>query len=550
MESILKKNEKILINLIYIIFFFIGIYIYKDYGIGLEENFQRASGFYWLGYISEIFNLNNLKIIADIKLNQLYIANPNLPKVAENLAYGIIFDLPCSLLEIFFNFKNNNNNIYLRHFISFFIFFISSYCFTKLIKKRFNDIIITFFGTFVYFFSPKVFGASFFDGKDIFFLSIFTISNYYYFKFVNQNNRLNLIIFAIFASIAFSSRTPGLMFFTSFLMIYVLKFICVGNYKIYFNTLKIFIITYFLFLFFHWPYLWNFIENFKFSYGPLNIKVYFDGIFYSKQALPLNYIPKLIFVSTPLFIIFFFILGVLLVLKRLYLRLILVKDNSIKLYKFDLWRGKKEELDIFIFICLAQTIFIYYTFNKEIFSSWRHFYFFHFFLTYYFCYSIKYLFIVVENLKKIKILINIIVILFVSEMIYKLYKYHPYQNVYFNSTLTKEDKLKFERDTAQISRLEAVKNILNESKKEKKINIGVASWTPLGDISIFFNENELKNINFIGHDNLSDADFIYTNYLYEVNNYYANKYVIPENFYLYKSILKDETLIYSIYKKK
>ena len=61
------KGNSIFLSTFYLIFFLIGFLTYKDYGIGIEEIFQRASGFYWLKYILnqigfvELASLSNTK---------------------------------------------------------------------------------------------------------------------------------------------------------------------------------------------------------------------------------------------------------------------------------------------------------------------------------------------------------------------------------------------------------------------------------------------------------------------------------------------------------
>ncbi len=39
------------------VYFFIGLLIYKDFGIGIEEHFQRKNGFYWLNQFFVFFEL-------------------------------------------------------------------------------------------------------------------------------------------------------------------------------------------------------------------------------------------------------------------------------------------------------------------------------------------------------------------------------------------------------------------------------------------------------------------------------------------------------------
>ena len=61
------KNMKInnrITYIILIIYYFLGVCIYKDFGLGIEEHFQRKLGFYWLNYFLDHTNLVDLKIIA------------------------------------------------------------------------------------------------------------------------------------------------------------------------------------------------------------------------------------------------------------------------------------------------------------------------------------------------------------------------------------------------------------------------------------------------------------------------------------------------------
>jgi len=546
----MKKYESYLLASLFSIFFLIGSLTFKDYGIGIEENFQRVSGFYWLKFLFDLSGIEFLKNLANTKIEEMYSLNPNLPSISDNLGYGVIFDLPSALIEIIFNFNNNVSNVYLKHFLSFLIFFVSAICFSCLLKKNFSNFYVTFFGTIIYFLSPRVYGASFFDGKDLFFFSIFTMSIYFYQKYEYKKILFNLIIFSLFAAFATSARAPGLMIPISFVLIYFFKILCGHEIKKNLNILFIFIFSYLVLLYLHWPFLWNFWENdYSKTFSDSNITFLFDGEYYKQKLLPISYIPKWILISTPLFITLLFFIGLFLNLKRFYIRAVSIKENFKKKYNFDFWRGEKEKVNFFILICFFQTIFIYLTFNTEITAAWRHFFFFHFFLSFFSSMSIYYIFIRLRK-NKIIFLFYFVLIIFVSEMGYKLYVYHPYQNVYFNNLFSKNKKLKYEIDTAHLSRVDAIKEILLDSKGKNKIKLATASRTPLEDVLYVFSPEEIKKIVLIGNDDMEEADYIYTNYIYGININYNKKYEISKNFYLYKSIIKDGTLISSIFKKK
>tara|TARA_Y100000590_G_C15545546_1_gene948774 strand:- start:476 stop:949 length:474 start_codon:yes stop_codon:yes gene_type:complete len=128
-----------------------------------------------------------------------------------------------------------------------------------------------------------------------------------------------------------------------------------------------------------------------------------------------------------------------------------------------------------------------------------------------------------------------------------LYKYHPFQSVYFNNLISDNYKKKFEVDTQSISRVHAIKEILKDNKNT--ILISTASWTPLENARSLIERKYWDKLVFLGTNNKEKADYIYSNHYYEVNTNFNKKYEIPENFSLYKTLKIDGTRIYSIYKK-
>ena len=223
------KHNRLFLTTFYSIFFLIGFFTFKDYGIGIEEIFQRASSFYWIKFILDFTNLEQLKNLNNLKLLEVYDLNPELPKVTQNLAYGVVFDLPAGFIELLLNFDKFSDNIHLKHFLSFIFFFISAVCFSFFLIKRFSNFYVTFFGTLAYCLSPKIYGASFFDGKDLFFLSLFTITIYSYQKYENRKKIINLIVFSLLTAFLTSTRPLGLMMPISFLAIYFFKIISNGE---------------------------------------------------------------------------------------------------------------------------------------------------------------------------------------------------------------------------------------------------------------------------------------------------------------------------------
>ncbi len=549
MQIFFKKET--IIYYIFSAYFFIGLIIFKDFGIGIEEHFQRSSGFYWLNYVLQFTDYEFLKNDVSQKIVQIKDLYPNLPSVELAEHYGVIFDLPMAFLEIFLNLDKPHDYFYLRHFFSFFIFFISSFIFYLLVLKRTKIYYIAIISSLFYLLSPRIFGNSFFDGKDLLFLSLTTIAFYNYFIYSEKKNFSSLILFSLFSALCTSTRIIGLFFPISFLLLILFQLISKNeNFTKKYSDILIYLIFYIFFLIIHWPYLWTlelielktFFENFRVIANP---EVFFNGNYYISEYLPFSYIPVWIAISTPEIIIISFLIGFYFSMIRLFKRFITIKGES---FYNDLWRSFREKFELFIFLSFFQILVIYLSFNLNLYGGWRHFLFLNFFVIYYasFCFYL----VAIKFKTKIHFKRYFIILLsfFLLEIVFKLYEYHPYQSTYFNNFVSKKMKKKFEIDTQSLSRVEAIKEILKDSKDKTKIQIGTASWTPLENGRSLIDKNNWDKLNFTGTSNNYYADYIYTNYYYETNPQYEKKYFIPSNFKLLKSLSIDNTLIYSIYK--
>lgn len=549
MKLLFKRN--ILAIIFFSFYFFVGILTFKDYGVGIEEHFQRSSGFYWLNYILQFTDFDNLKTIIENKILEIKDFNPNLPPVEIAKHYGIIFDLPAAFIESIFNIDEPQDYFHLRHFLNYTFFFISGIFFYNILQKRFSSNFIALLGSFFYLLSPRIYGNSFFDGKDLFFLSILTVTIFFYFKFENRKTIFNLIIFALFSALATSSRIVGIIIPITFLIIIFFEILGKGNKAEHFKFIFLYIFSYFIFLFLHWPYLWtlnfydflNFFETFRVKAFPI---VLFNGEFWDANHLPIRYLPIWILISTPVLFLILFFIGISNYLKRVFIRILNIKETSIK---NDFWSGLREKKDFFIFLNFLQIIMMYLSIKLTLFGGWRHFLFLNFFLAYFASFANYLIYLKIRKRKIIRLICLFLFFTFISEVVYKLYIYHPYQSLYFNNLLSDNKKKLYEVDTQSLSRSDGIKEIIKDNKENRVITIATASWTPLHNGRSLIKKKYWDNLIFSGTNNKSKADYIYTNYYYEVDVRYNKKYQIPENFYLYKRLTLDNTVVYSIYKK-
>ena len=548
MNYIFKKS-----NLIYLLFFLIlcvGFSISRDFGIGIEEHFQRKSGFYWLNYILSFTNFNSLKFEVLERINDINLFTPNLPPIEKFSYYGVIFDLPLALIESILKINDPQNYFLLRHNSIFCIFLFSAFFFYKIILDRFKNLYLANFGFLIYVFSPRIFGNIFFDNKDILFLSIITFNFYFFYNYLKNNSLKNLFFLSIFCALSTSTRIIGLLMPLSFLFIIFLKSLSENKLIENLKILIFFIFFYIIFLFLHWPYLWtlsfdqwaNFFNPF---FQAMNPTVFFNGEYYQSKYLPISYLPLWVILTTPVYITVLSCLGFLFKIKRSFKRYIRI-DRDTKKVGHELWSSRRENFDFVIFINFLLVILLYFSVNLALLSGWRHFYFLNFFLIYFTCFSV---YLILNKLRKSRSKIIFLfgfLFFFLFIQIFDVYKYHPFQSSYFNNLVSKNKKENFEIDTQSLSRVHALKEILKEPMDY--ILIGTGSWTPLANARSSIPKKMWDKLKFVG-TNYENADFIYSNHYYEVDINYNKKYQIPKNFSLYKTFSIDGTKIYSIYKR-
>ena len=542
-----KEHSNKILFTFFLIFLFVGLITYKDYGIHIEEKFHRSNGFYWLNYILNFTEFNDLKNIASIKFNE--ISGFTLSNIKNWLDYGIIFDVPAAFFEIILNIDEPKNYYQFRHLISFLLFFLSSIFFYKLLLNRFSDFNVSFIGTIFYVLSPRIYGDSFYNNKDILFLSFVTFALYYLFKTIDKLSYKNLIFFSIFSAICTSTRIIGVFLPISFIIIYFISVLAKKDELKFFPKIIFYLLFFIIFLLLHWPYLWTApIDNFfsliqSAKAGIIGIKVLFNGEYIRNHFLPYSYIPTWIAISTPVIHLILFMLGYFYITKRFFLRFLAIKEKSIY---YDFWRGKNEKKDFFIFFNISMIILFLISMNITLYNAWRLIYFLNIFIIYISTYGFYIIYINLKSDNR-KLQFSLIILFLLSLVLLRMITYHPYQGVYFNSFVPNHYKNKFEIDFHGISGVKFLKDILVLEKNKNTISIGVASFLPIQRSLELLDKSESKRIKIIGQE-YKYADYIYKNNISEVNKNINNKYDIPNNFIKIDELVVDGALLYEVYK--
>ena len=122
-----------------------------------------------------------------------------------------------------------------------------------------------------------------------------------------------------------------------------------------------------------------------------------------------------------------------------------------------------------------------------LYTGWRQIYFINIFIIYIAIYAFYQIEIYLRSKSKKKIQYGIVVI-FLIFIMYKMFAYHPYQNLYFNSFFKPDSENKFEIDYWGLSGNKFLKDVLILENDKSAIKIGEL----LIKVKVFFNHYQLN----------------------------------------------------------
>lgn len=535
-NKLIIKNKIVLIFSIMIV---IGIYIHEDYGLSIDDEIYRLNGLFYKNFISKY--LTNLFFLnfEDFKILEEEITNYPLGN------HPAIFEIILAFLTDIFSIKNTNSIFSLSHIMNFTIYTFSLILFYQLLKKRFNSEKIAIFSIFLIFFYPRFFAESFYNSRDIFFVSIFIINLYTLESLLTLENKKNIILFSFTSALLISTKILGLICFLIFLLIFSINKFS-NQFKQ--NDLKkiIFLLLFVLFfLIILWPYLWlSPFENLVKAYtsiikdhNKLEILTLFLGEYYSSTNTPSYYRIIWFFITTPVIICLLFLIGFSIFFTKTVNQFALFVEQKKKLYS-----DKNEFLDLYLFITLISVVLLTIIYNNSQFNGWRHLYFL--FIPIIYISASAYKYIIANKKKIIETLLNFLVIISLIYNIFWIIKFHPFQNNYFNILSKNFVQDNFDKDYWGLSNYQSIKHIINTDKRNE-IKIATMSFADLYLSFLRFNEIDKKRIKIVHvHD---EADYIIDNYMKRIGTNYE---INPDIFVKFYEIKVDNIVINTVFKKK
>ncbi|MBN3581068.1 hypothetical protein JYB64_01635 [Algoriphagus aestuarii] len=492
------------------VFFFaylvLGLLILPDYGITMDEPIQRKHGMVAFEYVNEIFNLF-----------------PTISKVTgENLStydhrdYGMFFQVIAYSLELMLGIDNSRDVFRLRHVMVFCLFWLGLLYFYKALLIRYKNNGLAFAGILLIILSPRIFGDSFTNPKDIPLLSWFMISIFTSINLVNNRNTKSIIAHALISALAIGSRIVGVLIPVVTIIWIIVEFLFQRQdrkWKEPILAISSYVILVMLFTFILWPVLWESpIDSFLHSFRSMKKfrwsgSMLYMGEMIHSSSIPWHYIPIWIVVTTPIAISGLFLVGISRTTKE-----IVYRPTSFL-------NDKTNRTDISICLFFFAPLLSVIIFNSVLYNGWRHLYFIYPAMVWISIIGLKELWNYLSRktgLNWLKYTFIVLISINILEIIHFFIKYHPHQSVYFN-ILAGDVEKNFERDYYGVSYKKALTLLLEQEKED---TIKIYSEDFIGKINVMnFTKVEAERIKFV--DEIVDANYFFSIFNFRTKQEYA-----------------------------
>lgn len=458
-----------------------GIFMFRDIGLSWDEDLNR------IGTALPEFN---------------FIFHGDKARMLESSEkyHGPSLELLLLSAERLTGVKDSRQIYLLRHFITFFFFWLSAICMFLLTRKIFRNDKIGLVCVCIYVLSPRLFGESFYNSKDIGFLSFFTVSLYSLQRFLANKNYTNALILAGAAGFTIDIRITGILIPGAAILIMAIDNFLDRSKKPFAKGLKLlafFIAVQFVTIVFFWPVLWlNPFLHLKQAFAqmsgyPWRGPMLFMGSLIMSDQLPWYYLPVWIAISIPFMYSILFAGGA-----------VALCVNFIR-YKINFYQENR-----FLIICFGLVIVpvaIIIVLSAVVYDGWRHIYFIYAPFTIVAGYGVQKLYLKYDHARGKNALNGILIAEFLF-MAINIFTDHPHEHVYFNlpaRMLYHPVTQNFDCDYWGLSYRAGLEYILKQDTSSQ-IHIRVESDPGLYNLALIKPEDRAR---IIFHGDLHESDY-------------------------------------------
>ena len=339
------------LTLIFGLFLIVGVVVLDDYGISIDEAAQRSIGVATVDYIMQ--------------------NNDNLLQKWER-HYGVAFELSLVFFERILGLEDSRSIYLSRHLVTHLFFLVGGFICYFLAYGLFQNRLLALFAMLLFLLHPHMYAHSFFNTKDIPFLSMFMIALF----LINRGFRKDTIgvflLCGMVIGILTNIRIMGIMLFAAVLAMRVCDFVYASGReekKHILITSGGFGLVAVLTLYVTWPYIWSdpirhLIEAFTtMAHFPNNPDELFQGEKLFTKNPPFHYVPTYISITTPPVTLLLGVIGIVSIFGRGFVR------------PGDIFRNTPLRFEFLLVACFMLPILAVVLMRSTLYNGWRQMYF-------------------------------------------------------------------------------------------------------------------------------------------------------------------------------
>ena len=330
----------------------LGVWVVDDYGVGLDTNFQRDLARNTLDYV---FGEDD-RLLDD-----------------HNKFYGVAFELPLLLAELALGLEDTRDIYLTRHLLSHLFFLAGGFFCYLLVHRLFESRLLAVLALLLFLLHPIIYAHSFFNSKDVPFLSMFMICLYLAHRAFGNGNIWRFLILGIAVGVLINLRIMGVVLPAAVVALLLLDLVRVPDGKDGRHVLAnmaVFVLSTLLTLYAVSPGLWgdpvgNGIEWFvTLSDHPHEGFQLFRGErFLSRDHHPPEYVPVWFSITTPPAVLALGLVGIsAVVLRGLFRPMDVLRDTRLRFW-------------LMLVGCFVLPIVAVMVLRPNVYGGWRQVYF-------------------------------------------------------------------------------------------------------------------------------------------------------------------------------
>jgi len=447
-------QRKLILGIFFAILIALGAVLHRDYGMGVDEPIERASGMVSLNYIADQFGISKLQNSELLKTYRFATLD-----TYKDRDYPVLFNLPAAFLEWAFNIDDEQTVYWYRHLLNYLVCLSGIYAIFSLAERRFASWRLGILAATLFVLSPRFFAEMFYNNKDLIFLTFFAIATNTLIAFVLKPTHRLAVWHALACALAINVRIMGII-----LVLVTISIFCVQAIKgslakkNLLGFLAAFLISTFIFTYLFWPWLWsNPIAHFQQGFANmahfrLTMAIPYLGQAILSTQVPWHFIPVYIAVSTPIIYLFLFVIGVAVILQKLWKS------------KWQIWANDSQLQDVIFLGLFFAPILAVIVMHSVLYNGWRQMYFIYPAFLLIVMRGLVFLWGAYSNKLLVQKLTRVLIAFAVGVSLLWtagwMIQVHPFQNLYFNTLAGKNRAPNFEVDYWALTQQALLKEIV------------------------------------------------------------------------------------------